>query len=382
MDVAAPIWLCAGDPAAADDVARPLEAAGHVVRRLPLADTPAPTERPTLVVLDGRPGDEPALQFCRRLRARSGDGPVLFVPGDTSPAARLACLDAGADAYLLRPFAPRELLARTDMLLRAHHLQRRLTEKAAEAQQTCQRLRQAYRQIDQDLAAVRQMQRHFLPRALPDVPGVTLAAHYHPCGQVGGDSFDAFRLDEHHVGFYVADALGHGTPAALLTMFLKQTIRGKDVQTDGYRLVPPDEVLRRLNRDLIEQALADVPFVTMLYAIYDCRDRVLRFARAGHPHPIYLPREGNPEIWTGPGNLLGVFATDFTAQTKPLRPGDKVLLQTDGLAPPDAAPLLECAARHRDLPIRQCVERMACDLLAGTNPLDDFTLLGLEVASS
>ncbi len=121
----------------------------------------------------------------------------------------------------------------------------------------------------------------------------------------------------------------------------------------------------------------------MVYALYDCRDRVLRFARAGHPHPIAVPREGTPEAWTGPGNLLGVFSTEFQVQTRKLRPGDKVLLYTDGLdaaaeANPAPQALLESTGRHRALPVRPFVEQVAQDLLPRTGPSDDFTLLGLE----
>jgi len=45
------------------------------------------------------------------------------------------------------------------------------------------------------------------------------------------------RLDEHHVGFYMADAVGHGMPAALLTMFLKQALVTKEITPKGYRLL-------------------------------------------------------------------------------------------------------------------------------------------------
>ena len=232
MEMAGPILLCAADLAAVDDVRRPLEEAGHVVRRQVLSAAEAvPAEKPALVVIDSRRCEGDALHFCRRFRSLPSEGstPLLFVLGDGSAAARLASLDAGANANLLRPFASRELLTHVQNLLRTHQLQRRLMEKTAEGQQTGQRLRQAYRQIDQDLAAVRQIQLNFLSRSLPEVPGVALAVHYRSCGQVGGDSHDAFRLDERHVGFYVADALGHGTAAGLLTMYLKQAVQGKDV---------------------------------------------------------------------------------------------------------------------------------------------------------
>src|SRR5262249_36702804 len=150
---------------------------------------------------------------------------------------------------------------------------------------------------------------------LPEVPGARFAVHYRPCGRVGGDFYDIFRLDEHHLGFYVADAVGHGVPASLLTVFVKKGVRAKEIIGQQYRLLPPDEVLRRLNRDLIEQGLSDNPFITMVYVLFNHRDGTLSFARSGHPYPLYLPRDGDPRLWQVEGSLLGVFDTDYPAQT-------------------------------------------------------------------
>src|SRR4029078_12258138 len=138
----------------------------------------------------------------------------------------------------------------------------------------------------------RRLQASFLPSSLPAVGPVRFAVSYRPCGQVGGDFYDVFRLDEHHVGFYVADAMGHGVPASLLTIFLKKAVQPKEVSGSSYRLVPPGEVLSKLNRDLMAHGLAELPFITMVYGLLNCRDGRLAFARAAHPHPVYLPRAG------------------------------------------------------------------------------------------
>src|SRR5581483_4339325 len=179
--------------------------------------------------------------------------------------------------------------------------------------------------------------------------------------QVGGDFYDVFRLDERHVGFYVADAMGHGVPASLLTVFLKKAVQPKEVSGTSYRLVPPDEVLARLNRDLIAQGLADLPFITMVYGLLDCQSGGVDIARAGHPYPVYLPRVGEPESWESPGTLLGVFEAEYPVLRRQLHPGDKLLVFTDGL-PTEVAeigqpgPVLHAAAEHRGLPIEAFVD--------------------------
>src|SRR5262249_8755525 len=146
-----------------------------------------------------------------------------------------------------------------------------------------------------------------------------------------GDFYDVFRLDERHVGLYVADAMGHGVPASLLTIFVKKGIRAKEVFGKQYRLVPPGEVIGKLNQDLIDQHLSEKPVITMVYVLFDHEQGTLHFARAGHPYPLYVPKDGTPELWQQEGLLLGVVNAAFKAKTNTLRPGDKVLLYSDGI---------------------------------------------------
>src|SRR5262249_7086881 len=183
-----------------------------------------------LIVLEGSGGGRQGLHLCRHLRARLTDQfvPILFVLDDPAPAWRLATLDAGADTYLLRPFAPGELLGQVEAFLRLKDLHDRLEEKSAEVRRVNQRLQQTYRQINGELELARRIQRSFLPQALPATPPLRFAVHYRPCEHVGGDFYDVFRLDEDHVGFYVADAMGHGMPASLLTIFIKKGVRAKE----------------------------------------------------------------------------------------------------------------------------------------------------------
>jgi sigma-B regulation protein RsbU (phosphoserine phosphatase) len=384
------VLLCAGEDSAVADIRGTLAGNGHAVGFHPLAQ-PAPDDLRAhdLVVVEG--GSREALSFCRRLRGGSlGDAvlPVLFVTADHDPAARLAGLDSGADACLLRPFAPGELLAQVRACLRTRELHHRLGEKTAEVHRANQRLELAHRRIDQELELARRLQQSFLPQALPEFPRSRFAVYYRPCGQVGGDFYDVFRLDEHHVGFYVADAMGHGVPASLLTIFIKKGVRAKEIFGRQYRLVPPDEVLQRLNRDLLEQGLADKPFITMVYGLLNHQTGGVQFARAGHPYPLHLPADGEPGSWKVDGTLLGVFETTYTTATRTLRPGDKLLFYTDGADAvsfeghrPGTESVLACAARHRALPVGQFIERLAHDLTGEAAVVDDLTLLGLEMVS-
>jgi sigma-B regulation protein RsbU (phosphoserine phosphatase) len=381
--------VCAAQAWAADEVRRALsshgqDAAFHVLH----GAAPAAVEHFRLIVVDGSGCTAAALELCQRLRAHREDGflPLVFITDDRDPLTRLCALEAGADACLQRPLAAGELAAQVRALLRIKDAHDGLAGRAAEVHRVNTRLRQLHQQLDYELKLAQRIQSSFLPQALPKVPGVRFAVHYVLRDRVGGDFYDAFRLDEHHIGLYVADAMGHGVPASLLTIFVKKGVRPKEVFGQQYRLVPPDEVLRRLNRDLIEQQLPEHPFITMVYGLFDHRQGLLTFARAGHPYPLYVPARGPVELWKQEGLLLGVVDADFPVKTCQMRPRDKVLFYSDGIDTarfgdhPEGAPsLLACAERHRGLAVEEFVRRLAGDLFGSGPQPDDLTLFGMEL---
>jgi sigma-B regulation protein RsbU (phosphoserine phosphatase) len=382
------ILLCAANPREAADLRLLLEQAGHSVVWHGLnGKEPEELTDSQLVVLDGSQHEEETLAFCRRLRARLIDTfvPILYVTADSQRAARLAGLSEGADTYLLRPFDPIELIGQVGAFLRMKELHNRLAEKSAEVHRINRRLQQAHQQIDQELELARRLQLSLLPQTMPDAPCVRFAVHYRLCGRVGGDFYDAFRLDEHHVGFYVADAMGHGVPASLLTIFVKKGVKPKEVFGQQYRLLPPTEVLQRLNKDLMDQAISESPFITIAYVLYNHHERIVQFARAGHPYPLLIPSDGEARFCQVQGSLLGVFDTVFPGQSQRLRVGDKLLLYSDGIdaaqfsdLAPGAESLRGCAEKHRLLPIDEFVASLARDLFGHASPPDDLTLLGME----
>jgi serine phosphatase RsbU (regulator of sigma subunit) len=387
-----PILVCASQAGALAELCQVLRRAGHDVGEYLLgASDPEDLRRYRLLVVDGSWDEGKSLALCRRLRQRLNEAfiPILFITGNHGPEARLASFEAGADTYLLRPFVTGELLAQAQAFLRIKNLHDSLADRTAEVHRINKRLQQAYQQIDQELELAQRIQASFLPQSLPRLPHGRFAVHYLLRGRVGGDFYDVFRLDEKHVGFYVADAMGHGVPASLLTIFVKMGVRAKEVAGQQYRLVPPDEVLLRLNREMIEQELSECPFITMIYGLFNHEEGILHFARAGHPYPLYLPREGDVELWQQDGLLLGVVEARFPVQSHHLQPGDKVLFYSDGIDSarfadhePGTPSLLACAVRHRALPVQEFVDRLARDLFDGSAQPDDLTLLALELSDS
>jgi phosphoserine phosphatase RsbU/P len=372
-----PVLLALGPPAETQRLRSALEPCGFKIEEATGEQLPSDLTGYSAAVISG----PSPLSVGLGVRPIDERPPLLYFTSDDSPPSRLAGFAHGADAVLAATTGRDEIEAQLRVFERWHVARSRWRERAIEARQATQQLQIAYRQIDLDLALAQRLQASFLPRTLPAVGYIRFGVSYRPCGQVGGDFYDAVRLDEDHVGFYIADAMGHGVPASLLTIFLKKAVQAKEVTANSYRLVPPDEVLARLNRELMAQGLAELPFITMIYGLLNCRSGVLRFARAAHPHPVFLPQTGDPELWQTPGTLLGVFEADYPLAERELRPGDKVLLCTDGLsdAGHDSTPVMDAAVEHRGLPIQSLVERVSDQVLAAASQPDDFTLFGLEM---
>ena len=337
-----------------------------------------------LVLFDVESTPDEGADFCRKLRAAMGNDfvPLILITPRGDVQSKVRGLDLGADDTLVKPIYPEELSARVKSLLRIKRLHDELRARNVE-------LQTAHQTIQADLKMAQKLQRSMLPRQLPECPGIRFAARYLASGAVGGDLYDAFRLDERHVGFYIADAVGHGVRAALLTVFLKKGITVKEVGRGSYRLLGPSEVLKRLNQDMLREGLADYPFITMVYASLNIETFELDYTCGGHPYPILLRADGSQERLEVGGGLVGVFEHEYEEGHCALGPGDRLVCYTDGIedalgiAAPACIENFQAILReYRHLELSDMLAACEEDLLRRTATAelqDDFTLLALEV---
>jgi serine phosphatase RsbU (regulator of sigma subunit) len=175
------------------------------------------------------------------------------------------------------------------------------------------------------------VQRDFLPSHLPKCENLKWATTFLPAEWVSGDIYNIVRIDEQHVGFYLADVVGHGIPAALLTIFLKQAMVLRETIDNNYRILSPTEVMGNLNLRMAEQNLSGYQFATCCYCLLNIKTLQLTYSRAGHPYPILIrPNEEIRQLEIR-GSLLGIFEqAQYMQQTVQLQTGDKLLLYSDG----------------------------------------------------
>jgi sigma-B regulation protein RsbU (phosphoserine phosphatase) len=336
---------------------------------------------PDAVLIDVPPGNAGAIEDAVTLtgRLRDGTAVVLAIGENLSLADRLVLYHAGILACVSPDDNPEELVARLATLVSAKR----------SAGVAVRRLREHTRHLDEQLRLAQRLQMDFLPRRMPDVGAARFAARLEPAAWVAGDFYDVFRLDERHVGFYIADAVGHGIPAALLTVFVKKSLQTKRIDGKHYELIPPQESLALLNTDLLSARLQDTPFITMIYGIYDEETRSCRYARAGHPRPVLLGPTGSLELLDGDGPLLGIFPdATFEAYERRLAVGERLILYTDGAERVEAgrradpAQLLEVLRASALLPIEALLDSIFDSVRAATGGdhlADDVTVVALDM---
>jgi sigma-B regulation protein RsbU (phosphoserine phosphatase) len=244
--------------------------------------------------------------------------------------------------------------------------------------------------LDEELRLAARLQQDFLPKTLPQVGQVYFHTLFRPAGYVSGDLYDVMRLDEAHVGFYMADAVGHGMPAALLTMFIKNALVTKQISAQGYRLLDPSEALGKLNGSLVDQQLQHATFATAFYGMINTQTLVCRFSAAGHPPPLLIRGDGSLVNCHAQGALLGIFPGEtYTDAQMQLRSGDRMFIYTDGIEVAFADDqVLDTQQwrvelhRRREMATEPLLRELADNLdreHGSLAPKDDLTMIVLEV---
>jgi sigma-B regulation protein RsbU (phosphoserine phosphatase) len=251
-------------------------------------------------------------------------------------------------------------------------------------------LRQALEVVERELKLVADLQRNLLPKRLPKIPTLDLAAHYQTSRWAGGDYYDIFALPDGRWGLLIADVSGHGTPAAVMmavTHSIAHTYPGAPER--------PADLLSFINHHLATRYTSDFEaFVTAFYGIYDPARRELTYASAGH-NPPRLKRceDGTVLSLDGVANLpLGIDpGMRYDQITQALRPGDQIVFYTDGITEataPDGRTMF--GLERLDTAIENChltadglihaVLDAVHEFTAGAPASDDRTLLVAKVS--
>lgn len=182
-------------------------------------------------------------------------------------------------------------------------------------------------QLEREHEVVRALQDALLPRDVPSVRGLDVAAAYEAASrdiEVGGDWFDVFVLPDGRVVLALGDVAGKGIDAAQTMVQVRAA--GRVAALSGQ-----DAAQMLSSQSALMLALGLGPFATAIVAICDPEDGRLEWAAAGHPPPLLVDGEAR-FLATAEQPPLGVFDdVGYELQTTVLAPGGRLFLYTDGL---------------------------------------------------
>lgn len=172
----------------------------------------------------------------------------------------------------------------------------------------------------------RSLQFQLVPKVPLEADGLETGHKFLPAREVGGDYYDLIKVAPGQVGVVIADVAGNSVPAAMYTSMGKHVLRAYALEQHS-----PGQVLKRLNRIAFEDTHPEV-FISVFYGLFDARNRIFRYACAGHePALLYRP-DGSFESLRADGLLVGISPhIEFEEKEVHLDSGSILVLYTDGL---------------------------------------------------
>lgn len=287
-------------------------------------------------------GDGPEL--CRRIRQLNYHFYIyiILVTSLQGSQSLVEGMDAGADDFIHKPIQMDELLARIKAGERVLQLEQTLRDRNIKLQELSDDLLAAHKIISTDLQLAERMQRGLLPLCPSSLQGIAIDGLFCPSGHVSGDIYNFFRLDEHHIGFYTIDVAGHGVAAAMMSFTLSQILtpdlnrrsplKKRIHEAPYYEVVrPASTVIEKLNHQFQTDAVNSLYF-TMIYGVVNTQLHTVDLCQAGHPNPIYLPKEGTAQFIGDGGFPVGITTiAEYESLHLDYYNGDRLFFYSDGI---------------------------------------------------
>src|SRR5581483_1586911 len=222
---------------------------------------------------------------------------------------------------------------------------------------------------------------------LPQLDNLELAARFAPARAIGGDLYDFVNYSLSCLGLVIGDVSGKGAPAAIYAALVSGILRSH-APIEPH----PAEMLSAVNFSLGERRI-DGQFVSLIYAVWDDKNRTLQVANSGLPRPMYC-HDGKIEVIEATGLPLGLFDdAEYDEFTFRAKPGEMFVFFSDGIL--DARNRAgELFGRQRaEKVVANAVDRPAAEVVdalfsavaehsAGEETFDDQTVVVLKVKGS
>lgn len=264
---------------------------------------------PEIILCDVNMRNKRGQNVLSVIHAQKPDIPIIAISAASCIHDAVEALRQGAWDYIIKPIsdtgslthAINKCLERCKLILENDRYKERL-EKANKE------LTQNLATLEEDQEAGRCVQFQLLPESAQDIRDFKMSHFIMPSLYLSGDFVDYFPIDDHKIGFYIADVSGHGAPSAFITVLLKSLVNQFVVrygaQTNDM-IVNPAKLLNWLSLDILRAKLGK--YLTMIYGVIDEKKNEMVYSVGGHfPNPILIV-DNQAKYLTGSGFPVGVF---------------------------------------------------------------------------
>jgi len=332
------------------------------------------------------------LGLLRWAQARGTNAVWIILSGLDSFDNAVEAIRLGAFDFLAKPPQPALLEVSVRNALEQRRLRAEQTRLYKELEDANHVLQKQVRELEdksellrRDLERAEVIQRALLPNVPPPIDRYCVQTVYRPGRYVGGDLYDVVRLGTGHIGFYVADATGHGVTAAMLSVLFKQQLALTDAKGQP---IAPAAVLEAANRAFCGAHVGPGLFLTAVYCLLDAVAGTVTIASAGHPPALHVSAGGETQLIRRTGPALGVNANaTYREVTVSLGTDDRLVLYSDGVLQafggPDPEQLrallhIEPSGGDQESEFAELVGRLQTSGVDDEDP-DDVTLMLLEM---
>ena len=332
-----------------------------------------------IVLLDVMMPETSGFEVLSRLKShpRTRHLPVLMISALDEMQSVVRCIEMGADDYLTTPIDPILLRARISSSLE----RKRLHDDELAYIEAIRRETDASRVLEDGM----------LPRELPRVRGVEMAAAVKPAQEVAGDFYEVVRLPGDRVAIALGDVRSSRADTRLFIALTRSVLRTFAERLAAGKRVDPLDVMLRINGYVRRESASTS--VSLLFLVLEPKSGVIHYVNAGHVPPVILDATGIKTILIPTGPAVGSGDDSaFARESAELAPGDCLLLYSDGITEAQNA----AGAVFSDERLHAILEdgalsptallarvQAALSTFAGSAPLvEDVTLIAIRQAPS
>lgn len=321
---------------------------------------------PDLILLDIIMPGEDGFEVIQSLKRESTTSriPVIFLSGVSEIDSKVKGFSLGAVDYILKPFHPKEVLARVRIHLKLSVATNSLIASQAE------KLKQVEKAQSDLLVSPSQL------------PNAVFGVSYESLYEAGGDFYDVLPISEHIYGYCVADFSGHDISTSYLTASMKALLKQNCTP-----LYQPNESMKLVN-DVLAEILPMGKYLTSVYVRLNRKTNQLTIINSAHPPAVFIPAEGPVKLIRLDGDILGMFKDAIFGEiTLDVKKGDRILLYSDGLVEEEKAvwtkgaeKLVEISDNLRNADIKELPELIKKAVFEQMDkPEDDVVIMAIEV---